>query len=39
MTFRFPYDIADFQAIREENYFYTDRTDRIPLMEQALNPE
>nr|VFK80690.1 MAG: Predicted AAA-ATPase [Candidatus Kentron sp. SD] len=35
MTIRFPYGLADFQKIREENYFYIDRTDRIPLIEQA----
>ena len=35
MTIRFPYGLADFQSIREEGYFYIDRTDRIPLMEQA----
>ncbi len=32
---RFPYGIADFRAIRNEGYFYADRTDRIPLIEQA----
>ena len=32
---KFPYGLADFQKIREENYFYVDRTDRIALMEQA----
>ena len=26
---RFPYGIADFRKIREEGYFYVDRTDRI----------
>jgi len=31
---KFPYGIADFQAIREEGYLYIDRTDRIPLMEE-----
>ncbi len=32
---RFPYGIADFQAIIDEGYFYVDRTDRIPLIEEA----
>jgi len=32
---RFPYGIADFRKIREEGYFYVDRTDRIPLVEEA----
>ncbi len=32
---RFPYGIADFRAIRNEDYFYVDRTDRIPLIEAA----
>ena len=32
---RFPYGIADFAAIMEEGYFYVDRTDRIPLIENA----
>ncbi|MFZ1641996.1 MAG: AAA family ATPase [Candidatus Contendobacter sp.] len=32
---RFPYGIADFQAIIDEGYFYVDRTDRIPLLEEA----
>jgi len=31
---KFPYGIADFQAIREEGYLYIDRTDRIPRMEE-----
>ena len=31
----FPYGIADFRTIRNEGYFYVDRTDRIPLIEQA----
>ncbi|CAK0776183.1 hypothetical protein CCP3SC15_530029 [Gammaproteobacteria bacterium] len=34
---RFPYGIADFQSIREEGYFYVDRTDRIALVEEAGN--
>ncbi len=32
---RFPYGLADFRKIREDGYFYVDRTDRIPLLEQA----
>jgi len=32
---RFPYGMADFQAIISEGYFYVDRTDRIPLLEDA----
>ncbi|MDG4550789.1 MAG: AAA family ATPase, partial [Candidatus Contendobacter sp.] len=32
---RFPYGIADFWFIRDESYFYIDRTDRIPLLEAA----
>jgi len=32
---KFPYGIADFQAIREEGYLYIDRTDRISLMEET----
>ncbi len=32
---RFPYGIADFAAIMEEGYFYVDRTDHIPLIENA----
>ncbi len=35
MTMRFPYGIADFAAIINEGYFYVDRTDRIPLLEDA----
>ena len=32
---RFPYGIADFRKIREGGYFYVDRTDRVPLLEEA----
>ncbi|MDG4549429.1 MAG: AAA family ATPase [Candidatus Contendobacter sp.] len=32
---RFPYGIADFAALIHEGYFYVDRTDRIPLIEEA----
>ena len=31
----FPYGIADFRKIREGGYFYVDRTDRIPLIENS----
>ncbi len=31
----FPYGIADFAALIDEAYFYVDRTDRIPLLENA----
>jgi len=31
---RFPYGIADFAAMIGEGYFYIDRTDRIPLIEE-----
>lgn len=30
---KFPYGIADFYSIITENYFYQDRTDRIPFIE------
>ena len=32
---RFPYGLADFRKIREEGYFYVDRTDRIARLEEA----
>ena len=32
---RFPYGIADFRKIREEGYFYVDRSDRIALLEET----
>ena len=32
---RFPYGLADFAALICEGYFYVDRTDRIPLIEDA----
>ena len=35
MLMHFPYGIADFAAIIHEGYFYVDRTDRIPLIENA----
>ena len=31
----FPYGIADFRKIREGDYFYMDRTDRIVLLEET----
>ncbi|HRX59777.1 MAG TPA: AAA family ATPase [Candidatus Competibacter sp.] len=31
----FPYGIADFRKIREGDYFYVDRTDRILLIEEV----
>ncbi len=32
---KFPYGISDFKKIVTEDYFYCDRTDRIPLIEKA----
>lgn len=32
---KFPYGIADFEKIRLNGYFYQDRTDKIPLLEEA----
>lgn len=32
---RFPYGLADFSALIDEGYYYVDRTDRIPLVENA----
>jgi hypothetical protein len=32
---KFPYGISDFYRASTEGYFYIDRTDRIPLIEQA----
>ena len=31
----FPYGLADFAALIEENYYYADRSDRIRLLENA----
>ena len=31
----FPYGISNFTTVITENYFYVDRTDRIPQLEQA----
>ncbi|MFQ5614914.1 MAG: AAA family ATPase [Anaerolineales bacterium] len=35
MMMKFPYGIADFYKVITQDYFYTDRTDRIPLLEAA----
>lgn len=32
---KFPYGICDFHEIITQNYFYIDRTDRIPMIEKA----
>jgi hypothetical protein len=32
---KFPYGISDFKKIIEQNLFYVDRTNRIPLLEDA----
>ena len=32
---KFPYGIADFGVVVQEDYFYIDRTDKIPLIETA----
>ncbi len=32
---KFPYGISDFYDISTEGYLYIDRTDRIPLIEEA----
>jgi len=32
---KFPYGICDFYKIITENYYYADRTDRIPVIEDA----
>ena len=32
---KFPYGISDFRKIILENFFYCDRTDKIPLLEQS----
>lgn len=31
----FPYGISDFEQVIDEGYLYVDRTDRIPLLENA----
>jgi hypothetical protein len=32
---KYPYGISDFKEIIENNYFYCDRTDKIPLIENS----
>ena len=32
---KFPYGISDFKKINTKGYFYCDRTDKIPLLEQS----
>ncbi|MDY0362192.1 MAG: AAA family ATPase, partial [Desulforegulaceae bacterium] len=32
---KYPYGISDFKKIIENNYFYCDRTDKIPLLENS----
>jgi hypothetical protein len=32
---KFPYGNSNFESIMTEQYFYVDRTDRIPLIEEA----
>ena len=32
---KYPYGISDFSSIIRENYFYCDRTDKIPLLENT----
>ena len=32
---KFPYGISDFDSLITEEYYYVDRTDRIPLLEDA----
>lgn len=32
---KFPYGISDFETLIREHYFYVDRTDRLPLLEDA----
>ena len=32
---KFPYSISDFSAIIAENYWYLDRSDRIPILEDT----
>lgn len=34
---KFPYGISDFESLITEQYYYADRTDRIPLLEEAGN--
>lgn len=32
---KFPYGLSDFDTLRREDYWYLDRTDRIPALEAA----
>ncbi|MBK1619470.1 AAA family ATPase [Lamprobacter modestohalophilus] len=32
---QFPYGLSDFGTLRQEGYWYLDRTDRLPALEQA----
>ena len=32
---KFPYGLSDFRTLIQEGYFYQDRTDRIPMLEEA----
>jgi len=32
---KFPYAISDFESLITEQYYYADRTDRIPLLDEA----
>ena len=32
---KFPYGLSDFATLIQEGYFYQDRTDRIPQLEEA----
>jgi len=32
---KFPYGISDFKAIATQGYFYCDRTDKIPMLEDS----
>ena len=32
---KFPYGISDFESVMNEGYFYCDRTDRFPALEEA----
>ena len=32
---KFPYVLSDFATLIQEGYFYQDRTDRIPMLEEA----
>ena len=32
---KFPYGLSDFATLIQEGYFYQDRTDRIPVLEEA----